>query len=220
MVKNFADFAPSLEEGDHFFILDNGNQNLPWENTSKYSCATPPFNLGVSRSWNVFLKMAFEKENFDACIILQDDIVWTTHHVNQAKNLLRDEKHQKVDLFLAHHQFSIQVHRASNIHTIGYYDETFSPAWCEDDDYALTMITKNRIYKRFHELNPADGSMTEGTTKPNAWQENHAKLKAKWGHQFKFLDSCFGVNFQDRHYYESNEHILFANDHLFIKPRG
>lgn len=220
LIRNYTGFADSLEDGDHFFVLDNGKQNLPWQNSDRYICAIPPENLGISRSWNLFLTMAFVDGKYDACIFLQDDIIWTREHVDRAKQLLCTEQHQKVDLFLAHHQFSVQVHRPSNIHTIGFFDESFVLPYCEDDNYALTIISKNRVYKRFHELNPLEGSITEGTPKPHSWEINYQKLVAKWGPHFKYLDSHFRINFPDRHYYETNEHILCVNDHLFIKPRN
>lgn len=175
LIRNKA-FLESIQAPDEVLILDNGNQsidiNVPIERS--------PQNLGVSGSWNFFMRRAFEQRDFDGLVLLQDDIIWGQPNLRSA-HLLLDE-HPDVDLFLAYHQFSIQVHRRSNLQTVGLYDERFHPAYCEDDDYAMTMTQKRRIYQRFHELDPLPGSQTEGTFKgSDLGLANTRKLLDKWG---------------------------------------
>ena len=107
--------------------------------------------------------------------------------MRRAKQLLAENP--DVDLLLSYSIFDVQVHRRSNIRTIGYFDERYSPAWCEDDDYALTMIKRGRIYERFHDLDPLPGSIQSGTEKPVSWNESRAKFAAKWPD-----DAYFGIN--------------------------
>lgn len=175
-------FLESVQKPDEVLILDNGHQaidiNVPiWRS---------PQNLGVSGSWNFFLSWAFVKERFDALILLQDDIIWSQVQFEAAKRLLK--KHADVGLFLSWHQFSIQIQRPSTFETVGFYDERFTPAYCEDDDYAIRMTKAGVIYQRFTQLNPVAGSLFLGTHKPVAWDVQWAKLKAKWG------DNIIGIN--------------------------
>ena len=200
--ENYEGLANCLEDEDRLLVLDNGMQAIGLEPSDKLGILRSAENLGVSKSWNLFLKIAFVLNRYDGCVLLQDDIKWSRIQVDSAKALMLENL--DVDLFLSFHQFSVQVHRPSNIRTIGYYDKRFSPAWCEDDDYAVTMITKGRIYRRFAELDPLPGSIENGTTKPGPWETNNAKLKDKWGEVLTVIDPDFGVNYGDRDYYETN----------------
>jgi len=174
LVRN-KEFLESVEAPDRVLILDNGHQKIdlrvPIERSSR--------NLGVSGSWNYFLRAAFVDADFDGLVLLQDDIIWNHPRLEAARELLHSRP--DVDLFLSHHQFSIQVHRPMNLWRIGFYDERFSPALCEDDDYALTMTKLGRIYERFHDLDPLPGSMMDQTPKSMPWAAQNAKLQAKWG---------------------------------------
>jgi hypothetical protein len=180
------DFLEGLKAPDEAVILDNGRQLGKGLNELSARLVRPVENMGVPRSWNWFLEEAFVRGKFDLLVILQDDIIWDEHRLDEAKRLLADNP--DVDLFLSPHMFSVQVHRPSNIETIGYYDERFSPAWCEDDDYALTIIKRGRIYQRFVSLDPLPGSITNGTEKGTSWPAQKAKLVAKWGRDFGVND--------------------------------
>jgi GT2 family glycosyltransferase len=186
------DFLEGLAPADEALVLDNGNQTI----NLNVPIVRPAKNLGVPGSWNAFLRRAFcAPVKFDLLVILQDDIIWDEHRLDEAKRLLVE--YPDVDLFLSPFQFSVQVHRPSNIETIGLYDERFFPAWCEDDDYALTIIKRGRIYQRFISLDPLPGSIANGTDKGVAWPTQKAKLVAKWGRDF-------GVNNMDAPHYWTN----------------
>ena len=197
LIRNKS-FLESIKPPDEVLILDNGNQkiniNVPIERPEK--------NLGVSGSWNLFLRRAFEYRDFNGLVLLQDDIIWSGVHLDRTKKLL--EKHQDIDLFLAFHQFSIQVHRPENIQTIGFYDEQFYPGYCEDDDYAIRMTLGRRVYHRFHELDPMHGSQIEGTPKGTPGTVQKVKLIKKWG-----LEKAIGVNEQGRPWYITNRNFNF-----------
>ena len=176
-------FLESVKMPDEVLILDNGGSqsigiSVPIERSER--------NLGVAGSWNLFLRRAFTERDFDALALLQDDIVWNTKKLDSAKELL--SANSDVDLFLAFHQFSIQIHRKENLKTIGFYDERYFPAYSEDDDYAVHMTHLGRVYRRFHELDPLPGSQIEGTPKPSG-VENCRKFLEKWGSkQFRVND--------------------------------
>jgi GT2 family glycosyltransferase len=191
LIRN-REFLEGLAPEDEALIIDNGRQTIDMA----VSIFRPTKNLGVSGSWNEFLRRAFcSPTKFDLLVILQDDIIWDEHCLAEAKRLLVENP--DVDLLLSPFQFAVQVHRPSNIETIGFYDERFSPAWCEDDDYALTIIKRGRIYQRFISLDPLPGSISNGTGKDASWSEQKAKLVAKWGRDF-------GVNDYAKPYFWSN----------------
>jgi GT2 family glycosyltransferase len=191
-------FLESVMAPDEVLILDNGKQsikmNVPIERSAE--------NLGVSGSWNLFLRRAFQERNFDGLILLQDDIIWSRLHLDRAKRLV--EKHEDIDLFLAFHQFSVQIHRPRNIETIGFYDEQFRPGYCEDDDYAIRMILGRRIYHRFHELDPMHGSQIEGTPKAVPGTVQKVKLIKKWG-----VNRAIGINEVGKPWYITNKTFNF-----------
>jgi hypothetical protein len=187
-------FLEAIKPPDMAYIIDNGSQRIdicvPIER--------PGRNLGVAASWNRLLNIAFLHGDFDILVILQDDIIWDLEKLAAAKRLV--EEHRDIDLFLSFMLFSVQVHRKENLSTIGYYDERFHPAWCEDDDYALTMIKRGRIYHRFRDLDPLPGSIAGGTEKEIPWGEQRKKLVEKWGMEF-------GVNDPSAPYFVTNRNL-------------
>ncbi len=196
LVRNRA-FLESVAAPDEVLILDNGNQKIDL----KVPIERRPENLGVPASWNFFLRRAFVEQKFDGLVLLQDDIIWDAGRLAAAKRLLVDRP--DVDLLLSDLQFSVQVQRPGNIETIGFYDERFSPAYCEDDDYAIQMIHVGRIYERFPELNPLPGSINEGTPKPVKWDVQYRKLVDKWG------KNTLGINIPWAPWYRTNRNFRF-----------
>jgi GT2 family glycosyltransferase len=185
-------FLESIQDPDRALLVDNGNQKIDID----VPIIKPGKNLGVSGSWNLFLRQAFIDGNYDALVILQDDIIWNREKFAIARWLLL--ANPDVDLFLSNLQWSVQIHRPTNITTVGYFDEQFWPGYCEDDDYAIRMTRAGRIYQRFHELDPLPGSIHEGTKKSVPWQDQFDKLKAKWGDQTR------GANIPGVPWYETN----------------
>lgn len=169
------EFLESIEAPDRVLILDNGNQKIDL----RVPIERPGRNLGVPASWNYFLREAFVDGDFDGLVLLQDDIIWSHPRLEAARELLHSRP--DVDLFISYHQFSVQVHRPLNPWKIGFYDERFSPALCEDDDYAFMMTKLGRVYERFHALDPLPGSMMDQTPKSTPWTVQNAKLQVKWG---------------------------------------
>jgi GT2 family glycosyltransferase len=192
LMRNKA-FLEGLQKPDAALIIDNGNQRIDID----VAIARPWKNLGVAGSWNRCLRTAFVDGDFELVVLLQDDIIWDATRLLMAKHIAN--QHPDVDLLLSHFQFAVQVHRRSNLQTIGYYDERF-PHWCSDDDYALTIIKRGRIYQRFVELDPLEGSISNGTDKPTPWLEERKKLQKKWRRDF-------GVNDGTKPYFLTNRGV-------------
>jgi hypothetical protein len=195
----YRPLARGLRGGDRLLVLDNGGQPIALSG-SAVEIVRSGQNPGVPASWNYFLRRAFVEEDYDALMILGDDVRIGPAQVAVAKALL--ERHGDVDLLLSYSFFDVQVHRRGNERTIGFYDERFSPAWCEDDDYARTMIERGRIYQRFRELDPLPGSVRSGTEKPEKPERGRRMFAAKWPD-----DPDFGVNNQSAPHYRTNRYV-------------
>lgn len=196
LLRRNRQFLEGIRSPDLAVVVDNGNQNIG----IRTSIHRPVPCLSVSGSLNYALRRAFVENRFDLCVLLNDDIIWDKGKLNYAKHLVRTRR--DVDLFLWNLQFSVQVHRPSNIETIGYYDEQF-PAYCNDDDYAIRVVKTGRVYERFDGLDPLPGSISEGTPKPIPWKEANQKLFEKWG------ASAFGINIPHAPYYKTNRGVKF-----------
>jgi len=196
----YRPLALGLRGGDRLLVLDNGGQPIALPGRA-VEIVRSGWNLGVPASWNYFLRRAFIEGDFDALMILGDDVRIGSAQVAAAKALL--DRHGDVDLLLSYSFFDVQVHRRGNERTIGFYDERFSPAWCEDDDYARTMIQRGRIYQRFHELDPLPGSILSGTTKPQPWERARRTFAEKWPD-----DPQFGINQTSAPHFRTNRHMI------------
>lgn len=195
LLLRLKEFLEAIQSPDEALIVDNGNQKIP----INVPIHRAGWNLGISGTWNFSMRRAFVERDFDLLILLQDDILWNLDQIEIAKRLATE--HPDVDLLLSPHLFSVQVLRRGIHKTVGFYDERFHPAWCEDDDYALRMIHAGRIYQRFTALDPLQGSIAGGTEKGVKWGEQRLKFKAKWGRD------DFGVNLPSAKYYLTNRGI-------------
>ena len=193
LVRNKT-FLEGITAPDSVLILDNGQQLID----IAVQVERPPEPLSVSASWNLLLERAFVRARFDLLILLNDDIVWGSSHLKAAKRLVAERR--DVDLFLSFLQFSVQVHRPSNLKMIGRYDERF-PAYCNDDDLAIRIVQAKRVWERFEELDPLPGSVSEGTPKPIPWADANRRLFEKWGSR------AFGVNIPHASYYRTNRGV-------------
>lgn len=201
LVRNRA-FLEGIQPPDGVVIVDNGGQTIGID----VPIVRPGRNLGVAGSWNFILKKGAD-EGYDAVILLQDDVIWDADRLAEAKRLLAENA--DVDLLLSFMEFSVQVHRKGTMEAIGEYDERFYPAWCEDDDYALRMIERGRLYQRFRALDPLPGSQTCGTTKPVTWEEQRTVFIEKWPRQ-----ASFAVNREAAFYFQTNRGISLCDINL------
>jgi glycosyltransferase involved in cell wall biosynthesis len=122
------------EKPDEYLIIDNGGDlrssgiHLPANTRVLHSGK----NLGVARSWNIFLDQAMETD--EPIVIANDDIIFSTHTFR--------------DMIAATDQFmfvngegwSLFAQNPECTRRIGYYDEHFWPAYYEDSDYEVRLL--------------------------------------------------------------------------------
>lgn len=187
--KHYTNYRDLLNDGDLFVVLDNGSQAVDLPPGEQLQVHRPGRNLGVPASWNWLLRRAFVHGDYDVCVLLQDDVWWGLQQAVSLEGLLAARP--EVDLLLAHHQFSVQVHRRRNWFDIGPFEEGFGQAWREDDDYALRMTRAGRRYERFRELDPGPGSICNGTPKGTLIEDAAEAFKRKWGAEYPTNDPNF-----------------------------
>jgi len=121
--------------------------------TAHATILTPPRNLGVASSWNAFLAL------FEPIIIANDDLV------------LRPEALQTLTVAMATspvvlgYGFALFAHRPDVTARVGYFDESFYPAYYEDCDYELRLRRAGITYQQFE-----PGALAEHT----GWSTSHA----------------------------------------------
>lgn len=114
--------------------IDADKQSIVEQLRAQYpiSIATADFNLGVSRSWNIFINSAMTS-GAEGIVIANDDI----EHKRGLSDLVAS---------LASHEFSYLASPRENMFScfamrldvaryVGLFDEEFSPAYFEDNDY-------------------------------------------------------------------------------------
>lgn len=88
-----------------------------------------PANLGVAASWNLGMKLAIDAPWW---FITNDDVVFLPGTLAALVAKLADETPQVV--CLAHGFEAFAINRAA-LETVGWFDENFHPAYCEDTDF-------------------------------------------------------------------------------------
>lgn len=157
-----------------FSILDNGRNlsSSKWiESLSKIqsniTIIEPPSNLGVSASWNLFMRQLGQ------CIISNDDALFSKHDICM---LLEAAKENPKTIFVGDQRSAWTVFWLNDPQTwlsMGGFDENFYPAYYEDDDAARRLKLANlpdiRIKLRdwYHDTS---STLHEGSAK---YQESH-----------------------------------------------
>ena len=124
---------------DRYYVVDNGGGYDPaayGAPTSKTRVYKPGRNIGVAAAWNHVLTTIDEP-----VIMACDDMdLWpgTVAAMVEAYKV-----HEDVDFFFpqhnAHTMFGVYLLRRRVFDKIGMFDEAFSPAYFEDNDYAYRM---------------------------------------------------------------------------------
>jgi len=179
---------------DHIAIIDNsgngsGAQYLQplTEKFANVYIWPRTTNIGVAASWNLFHK----ELPHDYVIIANDDIQvhpYTIERMVQAA----DQNTQQV--FFSGEQysgnaFSLFLLTKKGYNLIGAFDETFYPAYFEDNDYARRMMLKGYSIVSVHGATYLhEGSSTmkrytqaEMDAHHNSFRRNHSYFVSKWG---------------------------------------
>jgi GT2 family glycosyltransferase len=119
---------------DKYHIIDNGGTlklDLDESILEKVQLEVPGHNLGVAASWNRFLR-----ENNDYVIISNDDIQLGKEAIKCFVNAARENPEQPFFCVDSPglNAWSLFLERTWSLQTIGEYDETFWPAYFEDND--------------------------------------------------------------------------------------
>lgn len=117
-------------------IVDNGGK-FDLSPNLDFSVHTPAKNIGVAASWNFLLQTVSEP-----LIICNDDIEFGVDDIQAFYNFYQTPDAgvlytNNVDFL---NMFSCFMVRPTTIEKIGYFDETFYPAYFEDCDYFRRMV--------------------------------------------------------------------------------
>ncbi len=188
--ESLNDLSKNFGELEHLYVVDNGKQGLtknhiPENIREKTWLHIPEINLGVAKSWNWMLNQAFNEDKADYLLILNDDIV-----LGKTKEYLEKLIADKGDPHFLGGSYFWSVFMVSKdcYKEIGSFDEQFSPAYFEDNDYAHRMVLKSRpdLYKfQLPELDPSVKRNSMSIKKdPNlnkAFGKNKDLYVKKWG---------------------------------------
>ena len=187
-----ADLAINLPDLDKLFIVDNGSQEfcIPENIQGKTIVHRPGKNLGVAGSWNYMMRSAFIEHGIDYLFLLNDDIVLGKTKQTILETITRNPEAR---LISGGYYWSAIMLRKDIVDSVGYFDETFYPAYYEDDDFSyrcsilqIPMVTDTALspsVKRSSETIKKDRTLEGGSHK------NHLYYIKKWGgdcHKEKF----------------------------------
>jgi GT2 family glycosyltransferase len=165
-------------------------EKLPTDYT-KFMWTYNANNLGVAKSWNIFLKTAFEDKNKDGVVIANDDIILGD---NTLESMLSKAKEFPDAMISAgpsgsNNAFSLFYLPKSVFTKVGFFDTRFYPAYFEDNDYhrRMNLLGVPLIYSDgdnyYHR-----GSATINTYTPERmirhhydFGENEFRYVQKWG---------------------------------------
>jgi GT2 family glycosyltransferase len=173
--RYFEDFKET-----EIFIVDNGNQNIITRE-ELFAIYRPEKNLGVSKSWNTIFDYA-DKVDATHVLMLNDDIVSgrTEHEIKMLINQNPD-----IHFFNSLQNWCSFILSVDLWEELGKFDETFFPAYFEDNDwcYRMRLTNKERLNTSF--LNPLvyrnSMSIAKEPSLNNSFNINKEYYAKKWG---------------------------------------
>lgn len=173
--RYFEDFKET-----EILIVDNGNQQIITRE-KQFVIYRPEKNLGVSGSWNMIMDYA-DKVDATHVLMLNDDVVSgrTEHEIKMLIN-----QNQDIPFFNSLQNWCSFILRVDVWKELGGFDETFFPAYFEDNDwcYRMRLAGMERLNTSF--LNPLvyRNSMTiaKEPSLNNSFNNNREYYAKKWG---------------------------------------
>lgn len=163
------------------YIIDNGNQNLKAKikNLKNVYLIEEDNNLGVSASWNKLCGIIFK--NYEYAFILNDDI-----YLGYGENIVEQEiKKYKSALVQAQSTWAAFLISKSIFNKVGDFEESFFPAYFEDNDYVYRMKLLNIAVISSFKLMPTIMRESSSSNKDTSLIKNFSKNKGiyieKWG---------------------------------------
>lgn len=160
---------------ERFLVIDNGGSCPPMWKTTVLNL---PGNLGVGSSWNLGMKLTPDVPWW--CIV-NDDVVFAPGDLAALTAAMEaGEALVTLDGFSA-----FGISRAT-VQSVGYFDENFHPAYCEDADYEyrcklagvpIVTIPANLTHERSSTIALPEYGEQNARTYP----ENVRYYRRKWG---------------------------------------
>jgi hypothetical protein len=139
LVGCLSDLAEKIPDLD-VFVVDNGHQELPANLPTDPMIDEKADNIGVAASWNQIMSYAFDEEDADYALILNDDIKLglTMDDLQKAIEKYSWWGHAPL-LMVAQGSWGVfLIHRKCR-EIVGEFDPEFFPGMYEDADYAYRL---------------------------------------------------------------------------------
>lgn len=173
--KYFIDFKEN-----HIFIIDNGNQEII-KRDENFEILKSNINLGVAKSWNLILEKAIELE-YPRVLILNDDI-YLGKNSEEIKFLIDSLYH--TDLIHSQKNFCAFILTTFAYKLYGGFDESFYPAYFEDNDFKYRLKLEGGYIKESNVLDPEvyrnSMSIKKNIDLNSNFQKNEYRFIQKWG---------------------------------------
>jgi len=170
----------------YFFIVDNGNQ-LPNHDYGYFPNSfifNSKENLGVSKSWNYMLNLAFGETHpltFENVLVLNDDI-YLGKNEEEILNFIDNNDFSLATTTLTWCAFIIS---SKTFFEVGPFDEAIYPAYFEDNDYAYRLKLAGVPHSCYDFLNPEtfinSGSIAKDPSLNLNFENNRKYFISKWG---------------------------------------
>lgn len=176
-LEKYAQTMPNVQ----IFICDNGNQ---YELTalhlnSNLVLQVPEKNLGVATSWNLLCKEIYH--DYDYALLLNDDIVFG----GQEQQVHNFNETFEFDIAISKYPWCCFILPKKTFEEVGKFDETFYPAYFEDNDYHYRMKLSGKKTLVTDFLNPVVYRNSQTIAKEPELNKNFENLKKyyveKWG---------------------------------------
>lgn len=172
----YGKYFPDTE----IFVLDNGMQDIPMRKSITSFFQTGK-NYGVAGSWNFLCNCIFQS-GYKHALILNDDIIFS-HGQQDVHNFLTSKP--EVGFWKGNKMWSVFAISDITFTLVGQFDETFYPAYFEDNDYSYRMQLAGVQQGQDNFFNPGvfRNSMTikKDPSLNSNFMKNRDNYVKKWG---------------------------------------
>jgi len=137
---------------DNFFVINNGGTSTADGIDSMRSCPNPnvrslhishmPANIGVAASWNLIIKCFM---NADSWVIVNDDVAFLPGLLEEMHLVSQNPEVGVVNAFAGDFDlgaWDLFLIKDWVVRSHGLFDENLYPAYCEDADYIMRIMSK------------------------------------------------------------------------------
>lgn len=163
------------------FVVDNGNQDIELKfKHPNLKVIVNQGNLGVAASWNILCKEIFKEHQY--AIILNDDVYLGKKDYEIDMFL---KQYPQKEFFLGTQDFCSFIIPKNTFEEVGDFDESFFPAYFEDNDYFYRMRLAHINYFVAPIINPilyrSSMTMAKDPNILNYFKDNQNRYINKWG---------------------------------------